>query len=86
VYEKFQQNSGAWRGEIAEVRPVVIPREGRGPSIPEAPAIEPRSRGVLGRPIKSGDDAMSSWLFENLTGVRAPDAAQRAALRGVVRC
>src|SRR6266536_3597615 len=26
------------------------------PSIPEAPMIEPRSRGVLDRPVKPGDD------------------------------
>jgi hypothetical protein len=49
--KKFQQNSGAGRREIAEVRPVVIARECGRPSIPEAAMIEPRSRGVLDRPI-----------------------------------
>jgi hypothetical protein len=28
------------------------------PSIPETPAIVPRSRGVLDRPVKPGDDSL----------------------------
>ena len=34
----------------------VIARLDRATSIPETPKIEPRSRGVLGRPVKPGDD------------------------------
>jgi hypothetical protein len=29
----------------------------RGPSIPEASRLKPKSRGVLGRPVKPGDDS-----------------------------
>jgi hypothetical protein len=35
---------------------VVVLRESGGPSIPETSVIEPRSLGVLGRPVKPGDD------------------------------
>jgi len=35
----------------------VIVRESRRSSIPEAPVLEPRSRGVLDRPVKPGDDS-----------------------------
>jgi len=76
AYEKFQQNSGAWRGEIAEARPVVIARHRvspsaspmtgscGGPSTPRLLGSIAGVSGMLGRPIKSGDDDRSSWLFE----------------------
>jgi hypothetical protein len=35
----------------------VIAREGGQSSIPETAAIEPRSRGVLDRPVEPGDDS-----------------------------
>jgi hypothetical protein len=58
------QNSGAWRGEIAETCPVVIPRESGGPSTPRLIGSIAAVSGILGRPIKSGDDDKSLWLFE----------------------
>jgi hypothetical protein len=36
----------------------VMPREGGASSIPETPVIESMRRGVLDRPIKSGDDSV----------------------------
>ena len=35
------------------------------PSIPEAVAIESRGRGVLGRPVKPGDDKMGCLTIES---------------------
>jgi len=53
--ENFLQSSDAMRRENAATYPVSSPRR-RGPSIPEAPTIEPRSRGVLD-PRLRGDDS-----------------------------
>jgi len=44
------QTSGAWRREIAELRPVVIPRENGGPSTPRLLGSIAAVSGILGRP------------------------------------
>ena len=56
--DSFFQTSGASRREIANVRSIVIVREGGRSSIPETLMIESRSRGVLDRPVKPGDDSL----------------------------
>jgi len=38
-----------------------IVREGGRSSIPETPVTEPKSRGVLDRPVKPGDDKLVVW-------------------------
>jgi hypothetical protein len=48
--------SGAWRREIAETRPVVVAREGGRSSTPRPLGSIAGVSGILGRPIKSGDD------------------------------
>jgi hypothetical protein len=69
--KQFSQTSGPSRREIAESYredecvkfSAVIAREGGRSSIPETPAMESRSRGVLDRPVKPDDDS-SSWRSE----------------------
>jgi hypothetical protein len=49
--ERYLQTSDAMRRENAKTHAVVIVREGGRSSIPETPMIEPRSLGVLDRPL-----------------------------------
>jgi hypothetical protein len=51
------------RNRAAITPSLVIVREGGRSSIPETPVTESRSRGVLDRPVKPGDDA--GGLFES---------------------
>jgi len=68
----MMQDSGASRRETAETClarsasfSTVMPRFKRASSIPETAVLERMGRGVLGRPVKPGDDSgMGCLTFE----------------------
>jgi len=55
--EKFQQSSGAWRGEIAELRLQFQLSSPDSTGRSSTPRLDRwRLSGILGRPVEPGDD------------------------------